>query len=159
MPSPARSTYRFGDVLARARQSWVNEMALRLAGRGYPDYRRSDAAVMRLLHQRPLAIGELGTALGVTRQAARKVVSALEARGLATTERDPDDGRQSNVTLTSRGRRYATAVVEVIDELNDEVAGRLTPEQLAAADAALRAAIFDADLRSLADRFTPPPEA
>jgi len=154
---PESTPYRFGDLLARARQSWVNEMAKRLTLRGYSEYRRSDAATMRLLADRSFAIGELGEVLGVTRQAARKVVDQLEARGLARTERDATDARQLNVVLSPEGRRYSAAVTAVIMELNEEVVRRFEPEQLLAVDSALRAVIFDGSLRERVERSIPPP--
>ena len=66
---------------------------------------------------------------------ARKVADGLEQRGYATTERDSRDTRQLNVTLTRLGRDYTVSVISVITELNREVAGRVSPAQLAAADA------------------------
>jgi DNA-binding MarR family transcriptional regulator len=126
-------------------------MASRLARLGYDDYRRSDAAAVRLLRRRgPVPVGQLGTALGVTRQAARKAADALQQRGFATTRRDPHDSRQLNVALTPAGQDYARAVIAVIDELNREVARRVEPAQLAAADAVLRAVLFDAGARQRA---------
>jgi DNA-binding MarR family transcriptional regulator len=155
---PGRSTapYRFGDLLGLARQSWVGEMARRLAGRGYDDYRRSDAAATRLLLREPLPVGRLGGHLGVTRQAARKVADGLEQRGFAATGRDQRDARQLNVTLTPAGRDYARAVVAVIAELNREVVQRTDPAQLAAADAVLRAVMFDDSARQRAERLSRP---
>lgn len=55
------------------------------------------------------------------------------------------------------GRDYAIAVIGVITELNREVAGRVSPAQLAAADAVLRAALFDDSTRQRASRVPPPP--
>jgi DNA-binding MarR family transcriptional regulator len=151
------AVYPFGDLLALARQSWLSEMANRLAQRGYDDYRRTDAAAIRLLLRRgPVPVGQLGTTLGVTRQAGRKVADGLAQRGFATTSRDPDDTRQLNVALTPAGQDYAQAVVAVIGELNREVAGRVDPGQLAAADAVLRAALFDESTRQRAARLPRP---
>jgi DNA-binding MarR family transcriptional regulator len=110
-----------------------------------------------VLARGPLPVGRLGDALGVTRQAARKVADALEQRGYATTERDVADARQLNITLTPVGRDYARAVTAVIEELNREVAGRVSPAQLAAADAVLRAALFDDGARQRASQLPPPP--
>jgi DNA-binding MarR family transcriptional regulator len=141
MPPPSSAVYAFGDLLALARQSWLGQMASRLAERGYEDYRRSDAAATRLLRRGPVAVGRLGTALGVTRQAARKVADGLHQRGYATIQRDPEDARQFNVALTAAGQEYASAVVAVIEQLNREVMRRTDPAELAAADAVLRAVI------------------
>ncbi|WP_308468737.1 MarR family winged helix-turn-helix transcriptional regulator [Rathayibacter soli] len=148
--------YRFGDLLALARQSWVKQLAGALAEAGYPDYRRSDALAMRLLLRRPLPIGRLGEALGVTRQAAKKVATGLEGRGYATAERDARDGRQTNIALTSRGRDFAHAIVGVIDQLDAALAARVSPDQLTAADTVLRAVLGDEHSRALARLVAPP---
>ncbi|HXC82270.1 MAG TPA: MarR family winged helix-turn-helix transcriptional regulator, partial [Trebonia sp.] len=88
---------------------------------------------------------------------ARKVADGLEQRGYATTERDARDSRQLNVTLTTVGRDYARAVIDVTEELNREIAERVSPAQLAAADTVLRAALFDDTARQRASRLLPPP--
>ena len=156
---PSRAVYAFGDLLALARQSWLGQMASRLAELGHSDYRRSDAAAIRLLRRRPVPVGQLGTALGVTRQAARKVADGLRQRGYATIERDPDDARQLKVTLTAVGHEYASAVIAVIEQLNREVMSRTDAAELSAADAVLRAAIFDDSARQRAAWLAPPPAA
>jgi DNA-binding MarR family transcriptional regulator len=157
MAAESTATYRFGDLLALTRQSWLGQMSSRLERLGYVDYRRSDAAAMRMLWRGPLPVGHLGAVLGVTRQAARKVADGLEQRGYATTGRDSRDTRQLNVTLTQAGRDYARAITAVIDELNHEVAGRVSAAELAAADTVLRAALFDDSARQRASRLPRPP--
>jgi DNA-binding MarR family transcriptional regulator len=157
MPTESTPVYRFGDLLGLTRQSWVGQMTSRLERLGYADYRRSDAGALRMLWRDPLPVGQLGAVLGVTRQAARKVADGLEQRGYATTERDTRDTRQLNVTLTPAGRDYARAIAIVIRELNREVAERVSPAQLAAADAVLRAALFDDHARQRASQIPPPP--
>ena len=157
MSEPSTNNYRFGDLLALARQSWITQMARELERRGHTGYRRSDPAAVRLLgRQGPVSIGRLGDALGVSRQAARKLVTGLEARGLAQAVRDEMDGRQLNVQLTVAGRAYASALVEVIGQLNQSLAQRVTPEQLSAADAVLRASLTDERTRALAAYLAPP---
>jgi DNA-binding MarR family transcriptional regulator len=157
MVPESTAVYRFGDLLALTRQSWVGQMSSRLERRGYTGYRRTDAGALRMLWQGPLPVGQLGADLGVTRQAARKIVDGLEQRGYVTTERDSRDTRQLNVALTQDGRVYALAVILVIRELNHEIADRVSPDQLAAADAVLRAALFDDGARQRAGRIPPPP--
>ncbi len=158
MAAESTPAYRFGDLLALARQSWLGQMTSRLERLGYTGYKRSDAAVLRMLWPGPLPVGRLGEGLGVTRQAARKVADGLEQRGYATTERDAQDTRQLNVTLTPAGRDYARIVTAVIAQLNREVATRVSPDQLAAADAVLRAALFDDSTSQRASRIPGPPE-
>ena len=151
--------YRFGDLLALARQSWVHRMAAGLESRGFAGYRLTDAATLRRLRRGPASVGELAVPLGVTRQAARKVVRGLEERGYASTEADAGDARKLNVVLTPAGYAYAEAIVEVIAALNRAVAARVTADQLAAADAVLRASIEDEGVARLAAYLSPPPSA
>ena len=156
MPAESSAPYPFGDMLALARQSWLGELSGRLAGRGYDGYRRSDAGALRLLRHGPASVGRLGALLGVTRQAARKVADGLERRGFVTTGRNPRDARQVDITLTPAGQDYATAITDVIAELNREVVKRTDPAQLAAADAVLRAVLFDESARQRAGRLPRP---
>jgi DNA-binding MarR family transcriptional regulator len=131
-------------------------MASGLAAMGYDDYRRSDAAVIRLLQRGPVPIGRLGEATGVSRQAARKMVDSLQGRGFATTSRDGSDSRQINVLLTDRGVSYARAVVAVIERLNRELCARVDPDDLASADTVLRAVVTDPHGRQRAEQLAPP---
>jgi DNA-binding MarR family transcriptional regulator len=156
MAGESTAAYRFGDLIALARLSWLGQMTSRLEQLGYAGYRRGDSAALRMLWANPLPVGRLGAGLGVTRQAARKVADGLEQRGYATTERDAHDTRQLNVTLTQLGRDYAVAVTAVIEELNRDVAGRVSQDQLSAADTVLRAALFDDAARQRASRIPRP---
>jgi DNA-binding MarR family transcriptional regulator len=150
--------YRFGDLLALARRSWVLNMASGLEARGFADYRASDAGAVRLLLRGPTPVGQIGAVLGTTRQAARKVARGLEERGYAITGPDPDDGRKVNVTLTARGRAYAEAIITVIDALNRNLASKVDPVHLAHADAVLRTVVYQERLVANAERIPPPPE-
>jgi DNA-binding MarR family transcriptional regulator len=158
---PMTPVYRFGDLLGLARRSWLKKLVSELEARGFPDHRLSDIASVRLLFVAPRTVGELGELLAVTRQAARKVAANLEARGYATTARDPDDARKLAVALTGAGRDYGRAIAEVTVLLNLAIARRVEPEQLQAADAVLRAVIDDEALRAWAETIPAPkpPEA
>jgi DNA-binding MarR family transcriptional regulator len=148
--------YRFGDVLALARLSWVHQISDRLARRGFADYRRSDAAMVRILAGDGRSVGETGAALGVTRQAARKLIGGLEQRGYATTERDPRDTRVLRASLSGAGRRYARAIATVVDGLERDLERRVTPQQLAAADAVLRASVAGTPVARRVAAVAPP---
>ena len=148
--------YRFGDLLALARRSWVKRLASELEARGFREYRISDAGSVRLLYVAPRSVGELGELLGVTRQAARKVAANLERRGYAAIVPDPDDARKRIVMLTEPGRAYGRAIAEVIALLNLALAFRVSPEQLEAADTVLRASIDDDALRARAEAVPRP---
>ncbi|MGH3259334.1 MAG: MarR family winged helix-turn-helix transcriptional regulator [Streptosporangiaceae bacterium] len=155
----ANPPYRFGNLLARARRSWVEQIAERMAEAGFPGYRRSDAAVLGLLLHGPLAIGQLGEALGVTRQAARQVADGLVERGYAGFGTDEADSRRTLVVLTPGGQAYGRAIWAAQDALNEVVRSRVSEADLAAADAVLRA-VFPAEKeRQQVDERLPPPTA
>jgi DNA-binding MarR family transcriptional regulator len=133
-------------------------MALCLEHLGYADYRRSDAGVLRLLSREPVTIGMLGAALGITRQAARKLADTLERRGYARTEPDTRDARRVNVLLTEEGRQYAQAIIGAMDGLNRELATRVGADDLRAADVVLRATL-DGDAARRAEALVRRPQA
>lgn len=157
MAEQSRTAYHFGDLLALARQHWVRQIAEDVDLAGFEDYRRTDAAVVRLLGRSPSSIGQIGAALGVTRQAARKFVTGLEQRGFVVTARGASDARQVNVELTRRGDQYARAIRRAIDALDRRLDQRVERAQLLAADAVLRASLPDQEARERAMRLVPPP--
>ncbi len=110
MADNARSPYRFGSLLAFARRSWIEQVRERMQEAGFPGYRRSDAGVLALLLQQPLAIGQLGEAMGISRQAARQMADGLVERGYATFGTDDADARRTLVVLTPRGKAYGRAI-------------------------------------------------
>lgn len=156
MATDANPPYRFGSLLARARRSWVEQVRERMQEAGFPGYRQSDAWVLALLLQRPLAIGQLGEAMGISRQAARQMADGLAERGYATFGTDDADARRTLVVLTRRGKAYGRAIWMAQDALNETVRSRVSEADLAAADAVLRAVFPDDNARQRADKRMPP---
>jgi DNA-binding MarR family transcriptional regulator len=147
--------YRFGDLLALARRSWVRRLAAHAAPAGFSDFRPTDTVLLRILAREAQSIGRIGDGLGISRQAARKLADGLAARGYATLEADPADARRRLVRMTDRGLAYHRALTDATELLNDEVR-RVVPSDLLAADAVLRAVLTDED-RRLADAAVPRP--
>jgi DNA-binding MarR family transcriptional regulator len=146
----------FGDLLALARLSWIRQVRAHVEAAGFTGYRRSDSGVLRMLAQRPWAIGQLGEALGITRQAARQLADGMVERGYATFGTDPADARRTLVSLTPSGVRYARAVQDAQDVLNDTVRSRASAADLAAASRVLRA-VFPGDQAREPDAVAPEP--
>ena len=155
MADNARPPYRFGNLLALARQSWIEQVRERMREAGFPGYRRSDAGVLAFLLRQPLAIGQLGEALGITRQAARQLADGLVERGYATFGTDQADARRTLIVLTPRGTAYGQAVWMAQDSLNEMVRSRVSGTDLVAADAVLRAVFPDDARRRVDDRIGP----
>lgn len=138
MTPEASQPYRFGDLLALARLSWTRQVRERLEAAGFAGYRRTDSGMLRVLAH-PRAIGQLGEVMGITRQAARQLADGLVERGYASFGTDPADARRTLVALTPAGVRYARAVAEAQEALNDVVRSRVSAADLAVADRVLRA--------------------
>jgi DNA-binding MarR family transcriptional regulator len=155
MATDANPPYRFGSLLARARRSWVEQIRERMQEAGFPGYRQSDAWVLALLLKRPLAIGQLGEAMGISRQAARQMADGLVERGYATFGTDEADARRTLVVLTRRGKAYGRAIWMAQDALDEMVRSRVSEPDLAAADAVLRAVFPDDDARQRVDKRMP----
>ncbi len=159
MAAHARPPYRFGSLLALARRSWIEQVRERMQQAGFPGYRRTDAGILALLLQRPLAIGQLGEALGTSRQAARQLADGLVERGYASFGTDQADARRTLVVLTPSGKAYGRAIWAAQDALNQSVRNRVSQADLAAADAVLRAVFPDDDARQQVAERLPPPTA
>ena len=79
-------------------------------------------AVAGLLAARdqPTSVTELAGLMGMTKQAASKLVGAMVSGGYVRRGTDSHDGRQRPVTLTNRGEALLSAVEQVYAELEDD---------------------------------------
>lgn len=105
----------------------VDELHERLADAGWPRVRPMWGFVLLAVRDRPRNIGEVGALLGVTKQAAAKVVGSLVDEGLVERREDPADRRAAVLGLTPDGRRFladAEAAYQAIEAGWAEVAGR-----------------------------------
>jgi DNA-binding MarR family transcriptional regulator len=132
---PARTD--FGLLLARAFNAYVEHLHDRLAGAGFPDLRPTFGLPLRALHHEPRTLTELGAELGVSKQAAAKVVGELERRGLIRRTPSPADGRATILHLTQSGRLLVATAIEVGNQVEQD----LTREMGHTAAADLRLAL------------------
>jgi DNA-binding MarR family transcriptional regulator len=116
-----------GRLLAMALTAVIDELHERLADAGWPRVRPMWGFVLLAVRDRPRNIGEVGELLGVTKQAAAKVVASLVDEGLVERRADPGDRRAAVLGLTPDGRRFladAEAAYQAIETSWAEVAGR-----------------------------------
>src|SRR4051794_20164161 len=75
------------------------------------DVTPQQAETLQLIAQRgALSTSTLATLLGIDPSTASRNLSGLERAGLIARQKGSDDGRQTDVRLTSRGRRAAASV-------------------------------------------------
>jgi DNA-binding MarR family transcriptional regulator len=88
---------------------------------GYPETRPPFGFVIRALAEAGLTLTELAERLGVTKQAAIKVVDEMEAYGFVERRPDPGDRRSKILSLTERGRGVRRAALATSHRIEDEL--------------------------------------
>jgi DNA-binding MarR family transcriptional regulator len=96
-----------GGALRSAWVGYQRRLDEAMAAAGFADRRYPDGRVLRLC-ARPgqMTASVIGRELGITRQGAGKIVTALLDRGYVVLEPSPTDGREKMVTLTPRALDY-----------------------------------------------------
>jgi MarR family transcriptional regulator, organic hydroperoxide resistance regulator len=82
-------------------------------GLTFPQY----LVVLELLNGGPLSVGALGSRLDMDTGTITPLVKRLEAAGLVTRTRDPDDERRVLVDLTARGRALEADVRGITNKI------------------------------------------
>ena len=107
---------------AANRMARLHKPLLEPLGLTFPQY----LVVHALLDESPMPVGMLGTRLDMDTGTITPLVKRLEAAGMVTRTRDPDDERRVMVELTKQGRALENKVRGVTDriktacEMNDK---------------------------------------
>jgi DNA-binding MarR family transcriptional regulator len=92
---------------------------------GIDDMRTPFGYVIRALADHDSTLTELAELLGVSKQAAIKVVDEMEARGFLARHPDPDDRRVKLLRLTDKGRKVRRAALAASHSMERELRGEL----------------------------------
>lgn len=101
----------------------VDGLHRRLAERGWTDVRVNHGFVLLAARAGGLRGADVAALLGVSKQAASKLLDGLVDAGYITRERHARDDRAKLVRLTDRGHALLAAVEEIYTELESEWAG------------------------------------
>ncbi|WP_030170922.1 MarR family winged helix-turn-helix transcriptional regulator [Spirillospora albida] len=123
----------------------IDDLHAELDAQGHPDLRPMHGFVFQAIGPDGSTAVELGRRLGVSKQAAGKMVESLERMGYVVRTSDPDDARRKIVRLTERGVDALARSARIFDRIRSDLAGRLGPDRLRALEDDLRA-ITPADL-------------
>lgn len=119
-------------LFAIAYRSLIDDLHVRLRERGFGDVRPADGFVL-LAARDGTTVTEIAALLGVTKQAASKVVDGLSIAGYTRRASAVSDGRRRPIELTERGQQLLSSVEAIYDELEGrwaEVIGRQQLERL-----------------------------
>ena len=128
--SPPADSPPLARLFAIGYQQLIDGLHDRLQDRGWTDVRPAFGFVLLAARDRPTSVTELAELMGMTKQAASKLVDAMVSSGYIQRGTDRQDGRQRPVTLTGRGEELLSAVEQIYAELEEGWAKLIGPSHL-----------------------------
>jgi DNA-binding MarR family transcriptional regulator len=112
-----RSEPPLARLFAIAYRSLVDGLHEELVARGWDDVRPAFGFVLLAARDQPTTATALAALMGTTKQAASKLVDAMEAAGYVARGAGAEDSRQRPVRLTARGVDLLHAVEQIYVDL------------------------------------------
>ncbi|WP_203850114.1 MarR family winged helix-turn-helix transcriptional regulator, partial [Dactylosporangium siamense] len=134
-------------LFAMAGRYLVERLHQRLADRGWPDIPPATGYVLLAARTGPTTGGEIAQLMRTSKQAASKLLEAMERRGFVergAAGADGADGRMKSVVLTDQGRELLTAVEDIYVELESDWAALMGRDTLELIRTSLTGALIDA---------------
>ncbi|WUI01750.1 MarR family winged helix-turn-helix transcriptional regulator [Spirillospora sp. NBC_00431] len=116
----------------------IDEVHAELAEQGHPGLRPMHGFVFQAIGPHGTTAVELGRRLGVSKQAAGKMVDSLERAGYVERGADPADARRKIVRLTARGTDSLARSVRIFDRIRDDWVRSLGADRVRALERDLR---------------------
>ncbi|TDC69053.1 MarR family transcriptional regulator [Actinomadura sp. GC306] len=116
----------------------IDELHAELAREGHPGLRPAHGFVLQAVGPGGTTAVELGRALGVTKQAAGKMVESLERMGYVERTADPSDARRKLVRLTAGGADCLDRSERIFERIRDDWVRRLGADRVRAMEHDLR---------------------
>jgi len=114
------SSVPLARLLAMAYRQLIDRLHERLAAEGYTDVRPTFGYVLLAVRDGPTTGADIALLLGVTKQAASKLVDAMEQGGYVRRQTHGDDARAKEIAITARGRRFLGTVESIYRDLEGE---------------------------------------
>jgi DNA-binding MarR family transcriptional regulator len=110
-------------LLAMSYRLMIDGLHSRLPAAGFTDVRPAYGFVLLATRGSGTTTVELAKLLGVTKQAASKLLGSMEAAGYVRRSTDATDGRIRNIELAERGEQLLLAVESIYAELEQQWSG------------------------------------
>ena len=107
-------------LLAMAYRMLMDDLHQRLRDQGWHDVRPAFGFVLLAARDEPTTAKDLAALMGTTKQAAAKLVEAMEEAGYVRRSVSTADGRRREVALSARGRRLLASVESIYADLEAE---------------------------------------
>ena len=111
----------FAILVVAATRAVADRLQAAMTAAGHAQMRPPFGFVIRALAEAGLTLTELAERLGVTKQAAIKVVDEMEAHGFVERRPAPADRRSKILGLTERGRDVRRAALATSHRIEDEL--------------------------------------
>ncbi|GAA4233334.1 MarR family winged helix-turn-helix transcriptional regulator [Actinomadura meridiana] len=116
----------------------IDEVHAELAREGHTDLRPMHGFVFQAIGTRGTTAVELGRSLGVSKQAAGKMIESLERTGYVERAADPSDARRKIVRLTAKGVDFLARSARIFDRVRDDWVRLLGADRVRALEQDLR---------------------
>ena len=126
-------------LLRASRGAYSHAIRARLAAGGFDDMPRNGPFVLGGMANHGGTAAQLIRELGVSKQAASQLIDTLVMRGYLERGIDAEDRRRLTIELTARGRAAAQAVRAGVVAIDTELAGMISPAELAGLRSGLEA--------------------
>lgn len=127
----------------------IDELHVRLAAVGHPDARPMHGFACQAVGAGGASAVQVGRRLGISKQAAGKLIATLERDGYVTREPDARDARRKLVRLSTRGGDLLAQSARIFDELRADWSAVLGDDRLGALEDDLRRLTAGAPVRLL----------
>jgi DNA-binding MarR family transcriptional regulator len=107
-------------LFAMALNALIDPLHQGLAELGFSDVRPAFAFVLLASRDQPLTGGEIALFMGMSKQAASKLVDAMEAGQYLVRRESPDDARVKRLHVAPRGKKLLEAAERIYLELESE---------------------------------------
>lgn len=124
----------------------------KVAAAGHPGVRPLHSPVLRHLPAEGGRVADLARATGLAKQSVTYIVGDLVALGYLRTAPDPQDGRASRLTYTSRGQKLLTALMNASEESETELQSKLGAQRVRGLHDVLEAVLSGTQPSDLAKR-------
>jgi DNA-binding MarR family transcriptional regulator len=110
-------------LLAMAYRQLIDELHARLAAAGHRDVRPAFGYVLLAVREQPTTGADIAALLGVTKQAASKLIDEMERGGYLKRQPHGEDARAKAIAITARGRTFLTLVESIYRDIEEGWAG------------------------------------
>lgn len=112
-------------LMAMAFRTIIDELHARLLARGWKDVRPAYGYVLLAARDASITGSEVAALMGVTKQAASKLIDAMESAGYVRRHEHPEDARSKRIQLSARGERLLRTVEAIYAEIESEWAAAI----------------------------------